>query len=914
MPLLLRPFITSGPAEPLMAHMHNSVVTYPAQYESDVVLRDGSTLRLRPMRPGDADALQAFHERLSQESLRFRFFGVAVSHADEVSRLLRADYDNEFALVAEAGNRLIGVAKYTRDPNQMARAEVAFAIADPLQGRGVGTRMLEALASIARDHHIQTFDAYVMADNERMMRVFIDSGFEVERRLEGGVFHVVLSLAPTPRYEAKAAARSRAAATASMKGFFEPKTVAVIGANRERGRIGSEILHNIVSGGFSGRVFVVHPHAPTVDGVPAFPGVTAIPGDVDLAIICVPCASVSATVDDCIAKGVKALVVISAGFAETGASGRALEDEIVGKVRCAGIRMIGPNCMGIINTDPAVRLNATFSPTTPLNGGVAFLTQSGALGLAILEHIQELDLGLSTFVSVGNKADVSGNDLLQYWADDPRTDVILLYLESFGNPRRFAQIARRVADSKPVVAVKSGRSRSGAKAAASHTGALATNDAVVEALFHQAGIIRTATVEELFDVAALLAHQPIPAGPRVAVLSNAGGPAILAADACEAQGLQLASLNDATVRGLRALLPAAASVNNPVDMLAAATPEQYRCATDLLLNDDQVDSLVVIFIPPLVTQPVDVASAIAAGAATTIKPVIATFMGSRNVRRELGRIPSYRFPESAVTALVRATAYGAWRRRPRGSIKTFEDIQPEAIRRVIDGALVRGHGWLTPSEAKTLAASAGLSTASTGLATTADEAAALALQIGYPVALKAAGPEIVHKTEVGGVILNIPDETGVRDGFSALKSRLGDSMTAAVVQEMVPGGVELLVGAVVDPIFGALVACGSGGVLVDLLRDTTFRIHPLTDVEAVEMIGSIKSVALLRGYRGQPPCDEAAAVDALLRISALIELCPEIQELELNPLKVLTRGARAVDVRVRVGSSPVRRADRRISY
>ena len=897
-----------------MARTLESVIPYPAQYESDVVLRDGSTLRLRPIRPGDAEALLALHDRLSQQSQRYRFFGLATSHAGEVARLLQADHDNEFVLVAEAGNRLVGVATYVRDSAQTERAEVGFAIADALQGHGVGTRMLEMLAGIARDHHIKMFDAYVMVDNDRMMRVFTDSGFEVQRRLEGGIFHVELSLAPTAHYEERAAARSQAAATASMESFFAPKAVAVIGANRERGKIGSEILHNLVAGGFSGRLFAVHPSASSVDGVPAFPTVTGIPSEIDLAIVCVPCARVSATVDECLAKGVKALVVISAGFAETGTAGRVRENEILDKLRAAGIRMIGPNCMGIINTDPDIRLNATFSPTTPPDGRVAFLTQSGALGLAILEHVQELDLGLSTFVSVGNKADVSGNDLLQYWADDPRTDVILLYLESFGNPRRFAQLARRVAERKPIVAVKSGRSRSGARAAASHTGALATNDAVVDALFRQAGIIRTSTVEELFDVAALLAHQPVPAGPRVAVLSNAGGLAILAADACEAQGLQLASLSDATVRRLRMLLPPAASVSNPVDMLASATPEQYRCATKLLLADEQVDSLQVIFVPPLVTQATEVATAISSGSVLTSKPVIATFMGSRSVRRELGRIPAYRFPESAVMALARATAYGAWRRRPRGSIQTFPDVQPKIVRRVIDGALHRGHGWLTPVEAKTLAEAAGLSIASTSLAATVDEVICAARQVGYPVALKAVGPEIVHKTEVGGVVLNISDEATLRAAFATLKSRLGDTMTAAVVQEMVPSGVELLVGAIVDPVFGPLVACGSGGVLVDLLGDTTFRLHPVTDVEAAEMIGALKSATLLRGYRGQAPCDEAAAVQALLRVSLLLELCPEIQELELNPLKVLPQGARAVDVRVRVGSPPRRAADRRISY
>ena len=642
------------------------MAVYPAQDESDVVLRDGSTLRLRPIRSDDREGLVAFYGRLSPESLHFRFFGTPVGNEAEVARLLSADHDDEFVLVAEAGGRLSGVAVYFRDRSAPDRAEVAFAIADALQGRGVGTRMLEVLARIAREHHIRAFDAYVLYDNRRMMQVFLDSGFDVERRLDGGLFHVAFSLEPTPQYEAKAAERSQSAATASMKGFFEPRAVVVVGANRERGRIGSEILHNLVAGGFTGRLFVVHPTASSIDGIPAYPRVTNIPGQVDLAVVCVPCTGVSSVVDDCIAKGVKALVIISAGFGETGPSGRALEQDILRKVRTAGIRMIGPNCMGIINTDPAIRLNATFSPVTPTEGRVAFSTQSGALGLAILDYVRQLNLGISTFVSVGNKADVSGNDLIQYWADDPRTDVILLYLESFGNPRRFAQIARRVAERKPIVAVKSGRSRAGARAASSHTGALAASDAVVDALFRQAGVIRTATLEELFDVAALLAHQPLPEGRRVAVLSNAGGPAILAADACEAQGLELASLSDIASAALRKFLPAAASVRNPVDMLASATAAQYRRATRVLLNDKTVDSLLVIFIPPLVTRPDEVARAIAEGAAGTSKPVLGNFISSRGAPTELAPIPSYTFPEAAVTALARATAYAAWRRRPKG--------------------------------------------------------------------------------------------------------------------------------------------------------------------------------------------------------------------------------------------------------
>lgn len=874
---------------------------YPAHYESDVILRDGSTLRLRPVRPEDSAALRDLHERLSAESWRFRFFNARGVTLPDLWRLGGGDDRRELVLVAEAGGRVSGVASYLRNPAAPDRAEVAFTVADALQGRGVGTRLLEALARIAREQHIRTFDAYVLQDNHQMVRVFQDSGFEVEQRVEGGVVHVVLSLEPTAGYETRAAERSRSAAATSIRHFFEPAAVAVIGANRERGKIGSEILHNLTATGYTGRLFAVHPAATLIDGVPAFPRVTGIPGDIDLAVICVPCAQVSAVVDDCIAKGVRALVVISAGFSETGAAGRALEEALLDKVRTAGIRMIGPNCMGILNTDPAVRLNATFSPVAPVEGRVAFSTQSGALGLAILDYVRQLGIGISSFVSVGNKADVSGNDLLQYWADDPRTDVILLYLESFGNPRRFASIARRVARQKPIVAVKSGRSRAGARAASSHTGALAASDTVVDALFRQAGVIRTTRMEELFDVARLLALQPVPGGRRVAIVSNVGGPAILATDACEAQGLVLSVPADATAAALRQFLPAAASVSNPVDMLAAATADDYRRAVRILLADDDVDSLLAIFVPPLVTSSEDAGRAIAEAAAGSPKPVLANFITARGAPPELAGIPSYTFPEAAVAALARVTAYGEWRRRPEGAVPHFADVKPDVARGVVDRALARGEGWLTADEGQRLLEAAGIPAAAAQLAATEQEAIAAAQAIGYPVALKAAGAEILHKTEVGGIVLDVRDDAALRTAFRALASRVGPAMTAAIVQQMVPGGVELLVGAVIDPTFGPLVACGAGGVLAELLKDTVFRIHPLTDADAAEMVDSLAGVALLRGYRGHPPADEPAVVDALLRVSALLTICPEIHELDINPLKVLARGARAIDVRVRVG-------------
>ena len=889
---------------------------YPARYESDILLRDGSTLRLRPIKPDDAHALIDFHKRLSPRSVYFRYFSplpeLGEGRAISISTV---DYHDSFGLIGELAGRLVAFACYYRDGAAHDRAEVAFVTEDALQGRGIATRMLERLAEIARDQGIATFEAYVLGDNRKMMDVFINTGFEVERRLDGGIFHITFPIAPTPQSEEKSAMRSHRAASASMKVFFEPKSIAVVGAGRHRGTIGAEVFHNLVQAGFQGVVYPVNERARVVGSVRAYTRITDIPDEVDLAIIIVPAEEVESVVDDCITKGVRGITVISAGFAETGAEGRAREQAILEKVRQAGLRMIGPNCMGIINTDPAVALNATFSPVYPPAGRVAMSTQSGALGLAILDHARRLNLGISTFVSVGNKADVSSNDLIQYWAEDPRTDVILLYLESFGNPRNFGRIAKRIARNKPIVVVKSGRSRAGARAASSHTGALASTDAVASALFRQAGIIRTDTLEELFDVANLLAHQPVPAGRRVAILTNAGGPGILAADACESRGLELPTLADSTVQELRSFLPPTASVANPVDMIASATPEHFQKATRLLLADENVDSLIVIFIPPLVTDPEAVAAAIVEGAKEAgDKPLLANFMCAEGVPEILSKIPSYVFPEAAASALARLTSYGEWRHRPPGTVPAFADIRADDARAVVERALARGGGWLSPIEVHDLFTSVGIPVAKTRFVSNADEAAKAAAAIGFPVALKAAGPTILHKTEAGGVALGLSDEAAIRNIYADMVGRLGADLTGVLVQEMVPGGVEVVVGSTIDPTFGPLILYGSGGILVELLNDVAFRINPLTDTDVQEMINEVKGTALVRGYRGSPPADEHALAEIISRVSALIELCPQIHEMDANPVKVLRKGAIVVDARVRVGRLPESSPTRRIAY
>ena len=882
---------------------------------TDVVVRDGSTVCVRRATADDLDGLSQFFGSLSSQSLYYRFLGIPSLTGARLRALTASDDGAGISLVVESAGRIVAFAGFYRDPACADHAEVAFAVSDALQGHGIGTRLLEQLARIARQQRIATFDAYVLGDNLRMLEVFRNSGFEMTTRLQDGVIHVQVSLRVTPRYEDQAAARSRAAATASMKAFFEPRVVAVVGANRERGRIGSEILHNLVTTGFTGRIVPVHPTASEIEGLRAYPRIVDIPHDVDLAIIVVPAPLVLAAINDGIAKNVRAICVISAGFSECGAEGRALEAALLERIRRAGCRLIGPNCMGLLNTDPAVGLNATFSPVFPPAGNVAMSTQSGALGLAILDYARRLAIGISSFVSVGNKADVSGNDLIQYWADDPRTSVILLYLESFGNPQKFSQIARRVGRTKPIVAVKAGRSSAGSRAAASHTGALASSDAIVDALFRQAGIIRTERLEELFDVAALLSHQPVPRGNRVAILTNAGGPGILAADACEANGLELSLLSESTRARLRAFLPPAASVANPVDMLASAPPDHFSLALGLILEDEQVDSVIEIVIQQIVTDPGAVAVALAERARGAHgKPVLGVFMRADGAPAALSPIPSYAFPESAALALARVTGYGRWRAKPIEAPPVLDRFDRAQIRAIVHRVLARGGGWTTADEASSLASAAGIDCAPARVARNLDEALHAASVIQYPVALKALGPTLLHKTERRAVCLNIGGPAALRAAYTDFADRFADEMSSVLVQQMVPSGVEMIVGALQDPLFGPLLVCGTGGVLVDLLADTSFRLHPLTESDTREMLDELQGARLLRGYRGAPPADEASLREVLLRISELVTVAPEVQELDLNPVIVTGSTARAADVRIRIDDRTPPRTGRRVEY
>jgi acetyl coenzyme A synthetase (ADP forming)-like protein len=889
--------------------------TYPSHYACDVVLRNGSTLHLRPIRARDVDALLAFHQRLSAESLHLRFCYLGGASRAVAARLSVVDYHDAFGFVAECGGAICAAAHYYRHEHRPDHAEVAFAVADALHGQGVGTKLLERLAAVAREHGIRVFTAQVMAENRRMLGVFFQSGFETTVTYDGSVGCVQLALDVTPTVDARCADRNEQAAAASMKILFEPRSIAVIGASRNATHIGGALFRNLWKTGFSGVLYPVHPEAAEIDGIRAYRTITDVPGSVDVAVIAVPAEHVTHIVDECLAKGVRGLVVISAGFGETSDEGRASERAMLDKVRAAGARLIGPNCMGLMNTDPRVGLNASFAPVFPPRGRVALATQSGALGLAMVEYVNRLHFGLSTFVSVGNKLDVSGNDLIQYWAADDRTDVILLYLESFGNPKNFSTLARRVSRQKPIVALKAGRSQVGARAASSHTGALASNDAVVDALFKHAGVIRANTLEEFFDVATLLAHQPLPKGRRVAIVTNAGGPGILAADAAEAHGIELAALSAKTVESLKTFLPKAASVANPIDMLASAPADHYRRTIAALQADDQVDSILAIFVPPLVTGPMAVADAIGsmAGPGTT-KPVLATFISATPAPASLSHVPCYSFPESAMAALGHVTRYAEWRNQPAEAPVTFPDIDTGAAREVTNDVLARGGGWLTPPEVQSLLGAVGIPTLRARTVTTAEAAVEAAREMVLPVALKAVGPTIVHKSDVGGVRLGLASDAEVKAAALDIQARLGERLTGFLVQEMAPSGVEMIVGALHDPSFGPVLSCGVGGALVEIAADMAFRLHPLTDRDAREMVGELRGARLLRGFRGAPPADEAALHDVLLRLSALIDACPEIQELDINPLRVLTSGAVAVDARVRIERVASGLSPRRVLY
>jgi len=886
-----------------------------------LILRDGSVATIRTTAATDAAEMRRFFHELSPESRYKRFFTVSEPADDVIGRLCESsDPARGVTLVAvrtiEGRARFVAVGSYLRVTGTIA--EVGFAVDDAFHGKGIASGMFERLAALAAAAGFERFQATTLSDNSAMLEVFRDSGFEIRAKSAGGCVEVELSLKPSAQAAAAAEQHERIATAASIRPLLQPGSVAIVGASRDESGLGRQILKSMVAAGFTGMIYPVNPSASEIEGLHACTSARQLPPGVDLAVIAVPRDAVLTVVDDCAAAGVKSLVVITAGFAETGPDGAALQRALVEKVRGYGMRMVGPNCMGLLNADPAVRLNASFSRIFPASGRVAMSSQSGALGLAILALAAERHVGLSSFVSVGNKADVSGNDLLQYFENDPNTSTILLYLESFGNPRRFARIARRISRAKPIVAVKAGKTAAGRRAARSHTAALAASDAAVSALLHQSGVIRADTIDEMFDVAACLDAQPLPARPGVTIVTNAGGPGILAVDACEAAGLTVTELSGATRESLAGFLPTTASVGNPVDMVASAGPDSYRQAIDVLLTAAETDSLIVIYVPIETSQSEAILSAIRDGIAAarrkgaTKKPILACVMTEpgRPLSLMVGaeRIPAYTFPENAVRALGKVATYAAWRTAPPGLFWTFDDIRAEEARTLCRQVVeARGEDWLTTEEVRRVLCAFGLPLAHGVVAKSADEAAALASVVGFPVVAKLMARGLIHKTEVGAVRLGLGSEQAVRKAFADLVAQAkrrgeSDAIQGVLIQPMI-AGTELLVGVAHDPSFGPLVGFGLGGVNVEVLGDVHFRIAPLTDRDVDELLHEIRGFPLLEGYRGRPPADVEAVREILLRVSRLAQEIPEILELDLNPVMALSagQGCRIVDARVKVG-------------
>ena len=891
----------------------SSASSVPALFSKDLLLRDGAMLRLRFLREGDRQGLKELIARCSTESIRFRFLHAIKSLSEEMfDQLMNVDGARHIALVVTMGEgaeeRIVGVGRYHALRKRPEVAEVSFLVEDGLQRRGIGTQLLDALAELARRNGITRFAADVLADNRVMLSVFRKAGYGLASSTSYGLTHLEFSIAETELALARKEAQEAEAERASLRPVLAPESIAVIGASRNAKSVGGALFQNLIRWRFSGTIYPVNPTAKSVAGVRAYATVGDLPEAPELAFIAVPSDGVLDAARQCAAAGVRAICVITAGFAEVGSEGIDAQRELLAICRASGMRLVGPNCLGIVNASDEVRMLGTFAPASPPAGNISISSQSGALGLALMNEVGQLGLGMANFVSIGNRADVSGNDLLQYWEADEKTDVILLYVESFGNPRRFARIARRVGRCKPIVAVKSGRTETGARAASSHTAALASSDAAADALFSQTGIIRVDTLSEFFAVTRLLASQPIPEGNRIGILTNAGGPAILAVDAAEAVGLTAPPLSEETRNRLRAVLPPTASVSNPVDMIASAGPEQYRACLDILCDEPGLDALLVIFIPPLVTPSADVARVIGEvieKRSERARPILAVFLDPeanlKSIPAGARSIPVYDFPETAIASLGAAARYGNWRATPLG-----QPVPIELDREAIDAVLAANAEaqWLSQSDVARLLRAAGIEILEPVFARSADEAATLAARLNVPLAFKIAEPPILHKSDVGGVLVNVAPGDGAA-AWQRLESQLAAHairLEAAMLMPMARPGVEVFAGVTNDPVFGPLVAFGSGGVFVELFNDVAFRVLPLTDRDAAEMIEETRAARLLHGFRGAPPADIAAIERLLLALGALAEAVPRIAEIDLNPVLVHPNGEgiSMIDARVRL--------------
>ncbi|MEU9958942.1 GNAT family N-acetyltransferase [Streptomyces sp. NPDC050982] len=926
---------------------------YPAHWEADVVLRDGGTARIRPITADDADRLVSFYEQVSDESKYYRFFAPYPRlSAKDVHRFTHHDFVDRVGLAATVGGEFIATVRYDRinadglpASSPADEAEVAFLVQDAHQGRGVASALLEHIAAVARERDIRRFAAEVLPANNKMIKVFTDAGYQQKRHFEDGVVRLEFDLEPTDRSLAVQRAREQRAEGRSVARLLAPGSVAVIGAGRTPGGVGRSVLENLREAGFTGRLYAVNGalQEKELGGVPAYSSVRDIPEPVDLAVVAVRAERVPEVVAECGEHGVQGLVVVSAGYAESGPEGRERQRELVRQARTYGMRIIGPNAFGVINTSPQVRLNASLAPEMPRAGRIGLFAQSGAIGIALLSRLHRRGggvtgvTGVSTFVSSGNRADVSGNDVLQYWYEDPDTDVALMYLESIGNPRKFTRLARRTAAAKPLVVVQGAR-HGGAAPQGHAVRATRLPHATVSALLRQAGVIRVDTITELVDAGLLLARQPLPTGPRVAILGNSESLGLLTYDACLAEGLRP--------------LP-------PVDLTTAASAEDFRAALTHALADDACDAVVVTAIPAVgeaSTADAALAEALrSASAAAPAKPVLVVhvelgglaealsaaagtapqaarptppFVGSNHPVRPADRpptvaevpeaeadsrlIPAYPAAERAVRALAEAVRYGQWRREAAdpGRVPEYEDIDERGAAEQIDGLLGDGGmGGLTlgPEDTCTLLGRYGIDVRRALPAPTPDEAAAAAERLGYPVALKTTAPHLRHRADLGGVRLDLADEEQLRRAYAELTSLFGTpEELRPVVQAMAPRGVDTVVRAVIDPAAGAVLSFGLAGAPSELLGDTAHRLIPVTDRDASSLVRSIRTAPLLFGWRGSAPADTAALEELLLRLSRLVDDHPEVVSVSLEPVVVAPHGLSALGASVRLAPPPVR--------
>jgi len=866
-------------------------VAAPAHWTADVVLRDGRTAHIRPITADDKELLVDFYGRVSDESKYYRFFSPMPTLSEkDINRFTEVDYVGRVAFILTLRGRMIAVGRY--DEVAPGEAEVAFLVEDHYQGRGIAQLLLEHLAQAGRERGITKFVAEVLPDNSRMIQTFRDVGYKVASGYEDGVISLEFPIAVTETAVGALALREHEAEAASIQRFLCPRNVAVIGASRRQDTIGQVLVRNLVAGDFTGRVYVVNPSAGAVSGLPAYKSVQDIADDVDVAIVAVPAEAVQDVVLDCAAKGVHGLVIISSGFAETGEEGRQRQRRLVGLSRSYGLRLIGPNALGIINTDPGVQINASISPLMPPRGRAGFFCQSGALGSAILEKVNNRGLGLSTFVSAGNRADVSGNDLLQYWEEDEATEVVMMYLESIGNPRKFSRIARRISLRKPIVAVRSGRTTQGVPMGHAVRRISAPPQAV-DAMFRQAGIIQVDTLDDMFDVAQLLAHQPIPRGRRVAIVGNSDALGLLAADAAASVGLV---------------------VNKQVPLSAEPTPEDFEDALDSAIDDPDVDAVVAVYIPPLNVTGEEIANVLAAVGEQSDKPLVSSFLGAEGIPELLrvpdvagssagrGSVPSYSSVESAVRALAKVVEYAVWLRTPEGTPDLAADVDRDAALAVIRKVLTRrpAGGDLDPEELRELLGAYGIDLWETIPVASSQEAARVGAQLGWDVVLKATADNLRERPDQAHVVRNIDTAEEMDDAWELISELAEVDRLGFAVQKTARPGVPVTIRSIEDPLFGPVVSFGMSGPLTELLGDRSYRIPPLSQRDAAAMVREVKAAPMLFGYRGSEVVDVEEVERLIQRVAQLQNDVPQIGALELGLVLVSTHGSSVLSATARV--------------